>query len=155
MSAHCLASAFQRPQAPQRVDLDGVTRRKMWLRLSGIGNRLYRFKRSHLGLRLRHRPTFLLLQEGAQGLTHLAAIKPRDWFSSCRDRGGASRKDILLYANYWFTGGGHTGEAYARQARRVKELAERYESPLPELSAEVDELEQKVAAHLAKMGFTV
>ena len=36
--------------------------------------------------------------------------------------GGAFRKDILLYANYWFTGGGHTAEDYAKQAKRVKEL---------------------------------
>jgi galactonate dehydratase len=35
--------------------------------------------------------------------------------------GGAFRKDILLYANYWFTGGGHTPEDYARQARVVKD----------------------------------
>jgi galactonate dehydratase len=35
--------------------------------------------------------------------------------------GGAFRKDILLYANYWFTGGGHTAEDYARQARVVKD----------------------------------
>lgn len=33
--------------------------------------------------------------------------------------GGAYRKDILLYANYWFTGGGLTGDDYAQQARRV------------------------------------
>ncbi len=36
--------------------------------------------------------------------------------------GGAFRKDILLYANYWFTGGRHSGEDYAQQARRVKDL---------------------------------
>lgn len=35
--------------------------------------------------------------------------------------GGTFRKDILLYANYWFTGGGHTPEDYARQARVVKD----------------------------------
>ncbi|OOG18012.1 galactonate dehydratase [Sphingobacterium sp. CZ-UAM] len=35
--------------------------------------------------------------------------------------GGAFRKEILLYANYWFTGGGHNPEDYARQARAVKE----------------------------------
>ena len=35
--------------------------------------------------------------------------------------GGAFRKDILLYANYWFTGGGHNGEDYASQALKVKE----------------------------------
>lgn len=36
--------------------------------------------------------------------------------------GGAFRKRIPLYANYWFTEGEHDEEAYARQARRVKEL---------------------------------
>ncbi len=35
--------------------------------------------------------------------------------------GGAIRKDILLYANYWFIGGGHNGTDYAEQARKVKE----------------------------------
>lgn len=33
--------------------------------------------------------------------------------------GGAYRKDILLYANYWFTGGGHNEADYAALARRV------------------------------------
>ncbi len=37
--------------------------------------------------------------------------------------------------------------------RRVKELAERYETPLPQLAANVTEWEAKVAGHLAKMGF--
>ncbi len=37
--------------------------------------------------------------------------------------------------------------------RRVKELAERYDTPLPQLTAQVTELEAKVAGHLAKMGF--
>ncbi len=35
--------------------------------------------------------------------------------------GGAYRKDILLYANYWFIGGGHNKEDYAIQAKKVKE----------------------------------
>lgn len=35
--------------------------------------------------------------------------------------GGAFRKDIQLYANYWFTGGGHNAEDYAAQAIKVKE----------------------------------
>jgi len=35
--------------------------------------------------------------------------------------GGAFRQDILLYANYWFTGGGHNEDDYARQAKKVKE----------------------------------
>jgi type I restriction enzyme M protein len=38
-------------------------------------------------------------------------------------------------------------------ARRVKELAERYETPLPALTKRVAELEAKVQGHLAKMGF--
>ena len=38
--------------------------------------------------------------------------------------------------------------------RRVKELAERYETPLPALTRKVAELSAKVAAHLEKMGFT-
>lgn len=37
--------------------------------------------------------------------------------------------------------------------QRVKELAERYETPLPTLTGEVADLSAKVAAHLTKMGF--
>ena len=37
--------------------------------------------------------------------------------------------------------------------QRVKELAERYDTPLPQLAANVTDLEAKVAGHLAKMGF--
>lgn len=33
--------------------------------------------------------------------------------------GGAYRRTLPLYANYWFTGGGHDAEDYARQAREV------------------------------------
>jgi galactonate dehydratase len=33
--------------------------------------------------------------------------------------GGAFRKEIPLYANYWFTNGSHAAEDYARQARGV------------------------------------
>ena len=33
--------------------------------------------------------------------------------------GGAYRKEILLYANYWFLKGGHNPEDYARQAENV------------------------------------
>lgn len=35
--------------------------------------------------------------------------------------GGAFRTEILLYANYWFTGGGHNADDYAAQAKKVKE----------------------------------
>jgi len=37
---------------------------------------------------------------------------------------------------------------------RVKELAERYEAPLPTLTARVDELEARVNRHLERMGFS-
>jgi type I restriction enzyme M protein len=37
--------------------------------------------------------------------------------------------------------------------QRVKELAERYETPLPQMTNRVDELEQKVNRHLERMGF--
>jgi type I restriction enzyme M protein len=39
--------------------------------------------------------------------------------------------------------------------RRVKELAERYETPLPEMAGHVADLEAKVNAHLERMGFKV
>ena len=40
-------------------------------------------------------------------------------------------------------------------ANRIKELAERYETPLPEIDKEVNELEVKVNEHLKKMGFSL
>ncbi|MBS0588703.1 MAG: type I restriction-modification system subunit M [Proteobacteria bacterium] len=40
-----------------------------------------------------------------------------------------------------------------RLAQRIKELAERYEAPLPQQNQQVAELEQAVKAHLEKMGF--
>jgi type I restriction enzyme M protein len=40
-----------------------------------------------------------------------------------------------------------------RLAQRIKELAERYESTLSDISARVDEYEKKVQEHLKKMGF--
>jgi type I restriction enzyme M protein len=39
-----------------------------------------------------------------------------------------------------------------RLTQRIKELAERYEMPLPELTSRVDELTSRVEAHLKKMG---
>ena len=42
-----------------------------------------------------------------------------------------------------------------RLTQRIKELAERYETPLPQLNAKVDELEAKVNKHIGKMGFVV
>jgi len=38
-------------------------------------------------------------------------------------------------------------------SQRIKELAERYEKPLPEIRSEVDALSNKVKQHLEKMGF--
>jgi type I restriction enzyme M protein len=41
-----------------------------------------------------------------------------------------------------------------RLTQRIKELAERYETPLPQQTADVAALEQKVMTHLQKMGFS-
>jgi type I restriction enzyme M protein len=41
-----------------------------------------------------------------------------------------------------------------RLTSRIKELAERYAQPLPQIESEVHELSQKVEEHLKKMGFT-
>jgi type I restriction enzyme M protein len=40
-----------------------------------------------------------------------------------------------------------------RLTNRIKELAERYETPLPQINKNVEDLESKVNAHLNKMGF--
>jgi type I restriction enzyme M protein len=37
--------------------------------------------------------------------------------------------------------------------RRVRELAERYASPLPQMVQRVGELEARVSTHLERMGF--
>ena len=42
-----------------------------------------------------------------------------------------------------------------RLTQRIKELIERYESPLPQINKEVEALEEKVNAHLAKMRFSI
>jgi type I restriction enzyme M protein len=49
---------------------------------------------------------------------------------------------------------GETDRISQRLAARIKELAERYESTLPQLDTDVDELEQKVRGHLKRMGFS-
>ena len=41
-----------------------------------------------------------------------------------------------------------------RLTQRIKELAERYETPLPQLSNDVNNLNAKVEHHLKQMGFT-
>ena len=39
--------------------------------------------------------------------------------------------------------------------QRIKELADRYDTPVPALTRRVAELEAKVNAHLAQMGFAL
>ena len=48
---------------------------------------------------------------------------------------------------------GETDRISQGLTQRVKELTERYESPMPTLTAEVADLEAKVNQHLEKMGF--
>ena len=40
-----------------------------------------------------------------------------------------------------------------RLTQRIKKLAERYETPMPKQTIEVAALENKVNAHIKKMGF--
>ena len=40
-----------------------------------------------------------------------------------------------------------------RLTQRIKELADRYDTPMPVLLDEVSMMEEKVIGHLAKMGF--
>ena len=49
--------------------------------------------------------------------------------------------------------GNETERAGQQLTRRVKELAERYAAPLPQLETRVAELQAKVDAHLKRMGF--
>ncbi len=42
---------------------------------------------------------------------------------------------------------------YPRLTQRIKELAKRYETPLPEIDFRTRELEQKVSNHLRNTGF--
>jgi len=39
-------------------------------------------------------------------------------------------------------------------SQRLTELVERYETPLPNMTSKVDELEAKVNRHLERMGFS-
>jgi len=47
-----------------------------------------------------------------------------------------------------------TEDTLVRMAMRIKELAERYAEPLPDINRQVEELEQKVRKHLQRMGYT-
>ena len=42
-----------------------------------------------------------------------------------------------------------------RLTQRIKELAERYETPMPRMTENVADLEAKVNTHLTKMGFVL
>jgi type I restriction enzyme M protein len=49
--------------------------------------------------------------------------------------------------------GGEMDRVSQSLTQRVKELSERYETPLPQMNEHVDELEEKVNHHLERMGF--
>ena len=50
---------------------------------------------------------------------------------------------------------GELGRVSQTMAGRIKQLADRYAIPLPQLAQEVEELQAKVNEHLKKMGFAV
>lgn len=66
-------------------------------------------------------------------------------------------KELLVNKKWYYTIFDGTKSLYATTshniANRIVELVERYENTLPSLETEVSELEKKVKAHLAKMGF--
>ena len=93
-----------------------------------------------------------------------------------RLKGAAAALDAEAYAHYpkltkaeiktlvvddkWLTAldatiQGEMDRVSQQLTRRVKELAERYEIPLPQMVGRVAELEAKVNGHLERMGFTV
>lgn len=67
-------------------------------------------------------------------------------------------KELLVNRKWYYTIFDGISALYAAtshsMAGRILELAERYESTLPELEAAVTEYEAKVKAHLERMGFT-
>ena len=66
-------------------------------------------------------------------------------------------KELLVNKKWYYTIFDGIKSLYATTshhiANRIVELVERYENTLPSLETEVGELEKKVKAHLAKMGF--
>jgi len=72
---------------------------------------------------------------------------------------GVSEIKMLVVEDKWLNAleiaiHGETNRISQGLTQRVKELAERYESPMPTLTGEVAELEAKVNQHLNKMGFS-
>lgn len=68
-------------------------------------------------------------------------------------------KDLIV-TDKWMTAIGNDVKSdmdliSQRLTKRIKELAERYQSPLPVIEMEVSGLEKKVTNHLKKMGFAV
>ncbi len=62
----------------------------------------------------------------------------KKWFATLKNQINDEVEDIIL-----------------QMLNRIKELYERYETPLPEIEQQVNELEQKVKAHLKLMGFEI
>jgi type I restriction enzyme M protein len=67
---------------------------------------------------------------------------------------------VLVVNDKWLTSiknalSGEIDQISQRLTNRIKELAARYGTPLPEINAQVISLETKVNAHLEKMGFTI
>jgi len=65
---------------------------------------------------------------------------------------------VLVIDDKWLTSldtatHGEMDRVNQQLSKRVKELAERYETPIPQMTERVSELEAKVNCHLEKMGF--
>jgi type I restriction enzyme M protein len=63
--------------------------------------------------------------------------------------------DLKWMAGIEIAIGGELDRISQRLTQRIKELGDRYDTPLPMLNEELKGLETKVAGHLAKMGFSL
>ena len=93
----------------------------------------------------------------AQAKIDLAALVAIDTVSA-QGRNLEAEIKTLLVDDKWLAAidaavHGEMDRVSQQLTQRVKEMAERYETPLPEVAIGVNELEAKVNCHLEKMGF--
>ena len=67
---------------------------------------------------------------------------------------GRMERAILVEIHGYEDINGEMDRVSQQLTQRVKELAERYETPLPHVTSRVAELEAKVNRHLERMGFS-
>ena len=94
---------------------------------------------------LKKRVKMLDTELDAKALSRYATLMPDDVKALVVDHKWMAALDAAVH--------GELGRVSQALTGRVKELAERYGRTMPELTQQVDELEARVAGHLARMGF--